>query len=155
MTLFDYFTKALTSRYWQTRVAFYNTFNNNVLEALREQGWNGKYMSAGDMSRCLTAQTKMAYSNIVTRQTQMGEPVTTNWGLTSYADRWLNNVHGVAKFNRALVEAGFEGGSFVVEQDAELARELGYRANEYIFKLTDSDDYGVWSEAALEGLNTQ
>ena len=135
MTLFDYFTKALTSRYWQTRVAFYNTFNLNVLTALREQGWNGKYMSAGDMSRCLTAQTKMAYSNIVTRQTQMGEAVTTNWGLTSYADRWLNNVHGVAKFNAALVEAGFEGGSFVVEKDAELARELGYRANEFLFKL--------------------
>ena len=151
MTLFDYFTKAVTSKYWQTRVAFYNTFNNNVLEALREHG----NMSAGDMSRCLTAQTKMAYSNIVTRQTQMGEAVTTNWGLTSFADRWLNNVKGVAQFNRALVEAGFEGGSFTVEQDAELARELGYRANEYIFKLTDSDDYGVWSEAALEGLNTQ
>ena len=85
----------------------------------------------------------------------MGEAVTTNWGLTSFADRWLNNVKGVAQFNRALVEAGFEGGAFTVEQDAELARELGYRANEYIFKLTDSDDYGVWSEAALEGLNTQ
>jgi hypothetical protein len=135
MTLFDYFTKALTSKYWQTRVAFYNTFNTNVLEALREQGWNGKYMSAGDMSRCLTAQTKMAYSNIVTRQTVAGEDVTTNWGVTSYADRWLNNVHGVAKFNRALVEAGFDKGSFTVEQDAELARELGYRRNEYIFKL--------------------
>jgi hypothetical protein len=135
MTLFDYFTKALTSKYWQTRVAFYNTFNTNVLEALREQGWNGKYMSAGDMSRCLTAQTKMAYSNIVTRQTVAGEDVTTNWGVTSYADRWLNNVHGVAKFNKALVEAGFDKGSFTVEQDAELARELGYRRNEYIFKL--------------------
>ena len=135
MTLFDYFTKALTSKYWQTRVAFYNTFNLNVLEALREQGWNGKYMSAGDMSRCLTAQTKMAYTNIVTRQTQMGEAVTTNWGLTSFADRWLNNVHGVAQFNRALVEAGFEGGSFTVEKDAELARELGYKANEFLFKL--------------------
>ena len=135
MTLFDYFTKALTSKYWQTRVAFYNTFNTNVLEALREQGWNGKYMSAGDMSRCLTAQTKMAYSNIVTRQTVAGEDVTTNWGVTSYADRWLNNVHGVAKFNRALVEAGFDKGSFTVEQDAELAQELGYRRNEYIFKL--------------------
>ena len=135
MTLFDYFTKALTSKYWQTRVAFYNTFNTNVLEALREQGYMGKYMSAGDMSRCLTAQTKMAYSNIVTRQTLAGEDVTTNWGVTSYADRWLNNVHGVAKFNRALVEAGFDKGSFTVEQDAELARELGYRSNEYIFKL--------------------
>ena len=135
MTLFDYFTKAITSKYWQTRVAFYNTFNTNVLEALREQGWNGKYMSAGDMSRCLTAQTKMAYSNIVTRQTVAGEDVTTNWGVTSYADRWLNNVHGVAKFNAALVEAGFDKGSFTVEQDAELARELGYRRNEYIFKL--------------------
>ena len=135
MTLFDYFTKALTSRYWQTRVAFYNTFNNNVLTALREQGWNGKYMSAGDMSRCLTAQTKMAYNNIVTRQTQAGEPVTTNWGVTSFADRWLNNVKGVAQFNKALVEAGFEGGAFTVEQDSTLARELGYRADEYIFKL--------------------
>ena len=135
MTLFDYFTKALTSKYWQTRVAFYNTFNTNVLEALREQGYRGKYMSAGDMSRCLTAQTKMAYSNIVTRQTVAGEDVTTNWGVTSYADRWLNNVHGVAKFNKALVEAGFDKGSFTVEQDAELARELGYRSNEYIFKL--------------------
>ena len=135
MTLFDYFTKALTSKYWQTRVAFYNTFNTNVLEALREQGWNGKYMSAGDMSRCLTAQTKMAYSNIVTRQTVAGEDVTTNWGVTSYADRWLNNVKGVAQFNKALTEAGFDKGSFTVEQDAELARELGYRRNEYIFKL--------------------
>ena len=135
MTLFDYFTKALTSKYWQTRVQFYNVFNNNVLDALREQGWNGKYMSAGDMSRCLTAQTKMAYSNIVTRQTEAGEHVTTNWTVTSYADRWLNNVHGVAKFNRALVEAGFDKGSFTVEQDSTLARELGYRANEYIFKL--------------------
>ena len=135
MTLFDYFTKALTSKYWQTRVAFYNVFNNNVLEALREQGWNGKYMSAGDMSRCLTAQTKMAYSNIVTRQTEAGEYVTTNWTVTSYADRWLNNVHGVAQFNKALVEAGFDKGSFTVEQDSVLARELGYRANEYLFKL--------------------
>ena len=135
MTLFDYFTKALTSKYWQTRVAFYNTFNNNVLTALREQGWNGKYMSAGDMSRCLTAQTKMAYNKIVTRQTQAGEYVTTNWGVTSFADRWLNNVKGVAQFNKALVEAGFEGGAFTVEQDSTLARELGYRANEYIFKL--------------------
>ena len=44
-------------------------------------------------------------------------------------------MHGVAKFNKALVEAGFEGGSFVVEKDAELARELGYRANEFLFKL--------------------
>jgi len=135
MTLFDYFTKALTSKYWQTRVAFYNVFNNNVLDALREQGWQGKYMSAGDMSRCLTAQTKMAYSNIVTRQTEAGEYVTTNWTVTSYADRWLNNVHGVAQFNKALVEAGFDKGSFTVEQDSELARELGYRANEYLFKL--------------------
>ena len=135
MTLFDYFTKALTSKYWQTRVAFYNVFNNNVLDALREQGWQGKYMSAGDMSRCLTAQTKMAYSNIVTRQTEAGEYVTTNWTVTSYADRWLNNVHGVAQFNKALVEAGFDKGSFTVEQDSTLARELGYRANEYIFKL--------------------
>ena len=135
MTLFDYFTKALTSKYWQTRVAFYNVFNNNVLDALREQGWQGKYMSAGDMSRCLTAQTKMAYSNIVTRQTQAGEYVTTNWTVTSYADRWLNNVHGVAQFNKALVEAGFDKGSFTVEQDSVLARELGYRANEYLFKL--------------------
>ena len=135
MNLFDYFTKALTSKYWQTRVAFYNTFNNNVLTALREQGWNGKYMSAGDMSRCLTAQTKMAYNKIVTRQTQAGEYVTTNWGVTSFADRWLNNVKGVAQFNKALVEAGFEGGAFTVEQDSTLARELGYRANEYIFKL--------------------
>ena len=135
MTLFDYFTKALTSKYWQTRVAFYNTFNNNVLDALREQGWQGKYMSAGDMSRCLTAQTKMAYSNIVTRQTEAGEYVTTNWTVTSYADRWLNNVHGVAQFNKALVEAGFDKGSFTVEQDSTLARELGYRANEYLFKL--------------------
>jgi len=135
MTLFDYFTKALTSKYWQTRVAFYNTFNNNVLDALREQGWQGKYMSAGDMSRCLTAQTKMAYSNIVTRQTQAGEYVTTNWTVTSYADRWLNNVHGVAQFNKALTEAGFDKGSFTVEQDSVLARELGYRANEYLFKL--------------------
>ena len=135
MTLFDYFTKVLTSKYWQTRVAFYNTFNNNVLDALREQGWQGKYMSAGDMSRCLTAQTKMAYSNIVTRQTEAGEYVTTNWTVTSYADRWLNNVHGVAQFNKALVEAGFDKGSFTVEQDSVLARELGYRANEYLFKL--------------------
>ena len=135
MTLFDYFTKALTSKYWQTRVAFYNTFNNNVLDALREQGWQGKYMSAGDMSRCLTAQTKMAYSNIVTRQTEAGEYVTTNWTVTSYADRWLNNVHGVAQFNKALVEAGFDKGSFTVEQDSVLARELGYGANEYLFKL--------------------
>ena len=135
MTLFDYFTKALTSKYWQTRVQFYNVFNNNVIEALQECGWNGKYMSAGDMSRCLTAQTKMAYSNIVTAQTQAGEYVTTNWTVTSYADRWLNNVHGVAKFNAALVEAGFDKGSFTVEQDSTLARELGYRANEYIFKL--------------------
>ena len=135
MTLFDYFTKALTSKYWQTRVAFYNTFNNNVLDALREQGWQGKYMSAGDMSRCLTAQTKMAYSNIVTRQTEAGEYVTTNWTVTSYADRWLNNVHGVAQFNKALTEAGFDKGSFTVEQDSVLARELGYRANEYLFKL--------------------
>ena len=135
MTLFDYFTKALTSKYWQTRVAFYNVFNNNVLDALREQGWQGKYMSAGDMSRCLTAQTKMAYSNIVTRQTEAGEYVTTNWTVTSYADRWLNNVHGVAQFNKALVEAGFDKGSFTVEQDSALARELGYRANEYLFKL--------------------
>ena len=135
MTIFEYFTKALASKYWQTRVAFYNTFNTNVLTALREQGWNGKYMSAGDMSRCLTAQTKMAYSNIVTRQTRAGEDITTNWGVTSYADRWLNNVHGVAKFNKALTEAGYEGGSFTVEKDAELARELGYRANEYLFKL--------------------
>mgnify|MGYP003137543459 FL=1 len=135
MTLFDYFTKALTSKYWQTRVAFYNVFNNNVLDALREQGWQGKYMSAGDMSRCLTAQTKMAYSNIVTRQTEAGEYVTTNWTVTSYADRWLNNVHGVAQFNKALVEAGFDKGSFTVEQDSTLARELGYRANEYLFKL--------------------
>ena len=135
MTLFDYFTKALTSKYWQTRVAFYNVFNNNVLDALREQGWQGKYMSAGDMSRCLTAQTKMAYSNIVTRQTEAGEYVTTNWTVTSYADRWLNNVHGVAQFNKALVEAGFDKGSFTVEQDSELAREVGYRANEYLFKL--------------------
>ena len=135
MTLFDYFTKALTSKYWQTRVAFYNVFNNNVLDALREQGWQGKYMSAGDMSRCLTAQTKMAYSNIVTRQTEAGEYVTTNWTVTSYADRWLNNVHGVAQFNKALTEAGFDKGSFTVEQDSTLARELGYRANEYLFKL--------------------
>ena len=135
MSIFEYFTKALASKYWQTRVQFYNVFNTNVIEALTEQGWNGRYMSAGDMSRCLTAQTKMAYSNIVTRQTEAGEPVTTNWGLTSYADRWLNNVHGVAKFNKALVEAGYEGDSFTVEQDAELARELGYKANEFIFKL--------------------
>ena len=135
MTIFEYFTKALASKYWQTRVQFYNTFNTNVLTALREQGWNGKYMSAGDMSRCLTAQTKMAYSNIVTRQTRAGEDITTNWGVTSYHYRWLNNVHGVSKFNKALVEAGYEGGSFTVEKDAELARELGYRANEFLFKL--------------------
>lgn len=135
MTIFEYFTKALTSKYWQTRVAFYNTFNNNVLTALREQGWNGKYMSAGDMSRCLTAQTKMAYSNIAVGTYRDGTHRTTIWGLTSYADRWLNNVHGVAQFNKALVEAGFEGGSFTVEKDAELARELGYRANEFLFKL--------------------
>ena len=135
LTLFDYFTKAIGSKYWQTRVAFYNAFNTNVIAALSEQGWAGKYMSAGDMSRCLTAQTKMAYSNIVTAQTQAGEYVTTNWAVTDYADRWLNNVHGVAQFNKALVEAGYGAGSFTVEQDAELARRLGYRANEYLFKL--------------------
>lgn len=131
MTLFDYFTKAITSKYWQTRLAFYTVFNANVLDALREHG----NMSAGDMSRCLTMQTKVAYTNIVTGQTQMGEDVTTNWTVTSFADRWLNNVHGVAQFNKALVEAGFDAGAFTVEQDARLARQLGYRSNEYIFKL--------------------
>jgi hypothetical protein len=131
MTLFDYFTKAITSKYWQTRLAFYTVFNANVLDALREHG----NMSAGDMSRCLTMQTKVAYTNIVTGQTQAGEDVTTNWTVTSFADRWLNNVHGVAQFNKALVEAGFDAGAFTVEQDALLARQLGYRSNEYIFKL--------------------
>ena len=138
MTLFDYFTKALTSKYWQTRVAFYNTFNNNVLTALREQGWNGKYMSAGDMSRCLTMQTKVAYNKIAVGTYNDGTDRTMNWGVHSYADRWLNNVHSVAKFNKALVEAGFEGGAFTVEKDAELARELGYRKNEFLFKLVEA-----------------
>jgi len=135
MTIFDYFTKALTSKYWQTRVAFYNVFNNNVIQALQECGWNGKYMSAGDMSRCLTQATHNAYGKLVTGKTTAGEDRTTNWSVTDFADRWLNNVHGVAQFNRALVEAGYGGGSFTVEKDAELARELGYKANEFLFKL--------------------
>mgnify|MGYP001255842020 CR=1 FL=1 len=125
MHILDYITKAMNSRYWHTRVQFYIEFNGNVLTALREQGWNGKYMSAGDMSRSLTQETINRYEKIGTGY----------WGLTSYADRWLNNVKGIAKFNRALTEAGFKGGSFSVVKDSELAKQLGYRRNEYIFKL--------------------
>ena len=135
MTLLDYFTKAINNTYWATRVRFYREFNSNVLRALREQGYMGAYMSAGDMSRCLTQATHTAYGKLVTGKTTAGEDRTTNWSVTDFADRWLNNVHGVAKFNAALVEAGFDGGSFTVEKDAELARELGYRANEFLFKL--------------------
>ena len=135
MTLLDYFTKAINNTYWATRVRFYREFNSNVLTALREQGYMGAYMSAGDMSRCLTQATHNAYGKLVTRKSTAGEDLTTNWMVTDFADRWLNNVHGVAKFNAALCEAGFDGGSFTVEKDAELARELGYRANEFLFKL--------------------
>ena len=157
MHILDYITKAMNSRYWHTRVQFYIEFNGNVLNALREQGWNGKYMSAGDMSRCLTQETINRYFKIATDTYRDGTDRTMYWGLTSFADRWLNNVKGIAKFNRALTEAGFKGGSFTVEKDAELAHELGYRRNEYLFKLADTEDdteeeYGVWSEAALEGL---
>ena len=53
MHILEYITKAMNSRYWHTRVQFYVEFNGNVLNALREQGWNGKYMSAGDMSLSL------------------------------------------------------------------------------------------------------
>ena len=135
MTLLDYFTKAINNTYWATRVRFYREFNSNVLTALREQGYMGAYMSAGDMSRCLTQATHTAYGKLVTRKSTAGEDLTTNWSVTDFADRWLNNVHGVAKFNKALCEAGFDGGSFTVEKDAELARELGYKANEFLFKL--------------------
>ena len=135
MTLLDYFTKAINNTYWATRVRFYREFNSNVLRALREQGYMGAYMSAGDMSRCLTSATHNAYGKLVTGKTTAGEDRTTNWSVTDFADRWLNNVHGVAQFNRALVEAGYGGGSFTVEKDAELARELGYKANEFLFKL--------------------
>ena len=135
MTLLDYFTKAINNTYWATRVRFYREFNSNVLRALREQGYVGKYMSAGDMSRCLTQATHNAYGKLVTGKTTAGEDRTTNWSVTDFADRWLNNVHGVAKFNKALCEAGYSGGSFTVEKDAELARELGYKANEFLFKL--------------------
>ena len=135
MHILDYITKAMNSRYWHTRVQFYIEFNGNVLTALREQGWNGKYMSAGDMSRCLTQETINRYFKIATDTYRDGTDRTMYWGLTSFADRWLNNVKGVAKFNRALTEAGFKGGSFSVVKDSELAKQLGYRRNEYIFKL--------------------
>jgi len=135
MTLLDYFSKAISNTYWATRVRFYREFNSNVLTALREQGHAGKYMSAGDMSRCLTQATHNAYGKLVTGKTLAGEELTTNWLVTSFADRWLNNVKGVAKFNKALVEAGYTGGRFTVVQDSKLARDLGYRHNEYIFKL--------------------
>ena len=135
MTLLDYFSKAISNTYWATRVRFYREFNSNVLTALREQGYRGKYMSAGDMSRCLTQATHNAYGKLVTGKTQAGEELTTNWQVTSFADRWLNNVKGVAKFNKALTEAGYTGGRFTVVQDGKLARDLGYRRNEYIFKL--------------------
>ena len=157
MHILEYITKAMNSRYWHTRVQFYIEFNGNVLNALREQGWNGKYMSAGDMSRCLTQETKNLYGKIAIGTYKDGTDRTMDWGVHSFADRWLNNVKGIAKFNRALTESGYTGGSFTVEKDAELARELGYRSNEYLFKLADTEDdteeqYGVWSEAALEGL---
>ena len=122
MHILDYITKAMNSRNWHTRVQFYIEFNGNVLTALRN---SGGYLSAGDMSRSLTQETINRYEKIGTGY----------WGLTSYADRWLNNVKGVAKFNRALTEAGFKGGSFSVVKDSELAKQLGYRRNEYIFKL--------------------
>jgi len=135
MTLLDYFSKAINNTYWATRVRFYREFNSNVLTALREQGHRGMYMSAGDMSRCLTQATHNAYGKLVTGKTVAGEDVTTNWQVTSFADRWLNNVKGVEKFNRALCEAGYTGGRFTVVQDSKLAQNLGYRNNEYIFKL--------------------
>jgi len=135
MTLLDYFSKAINNTYWATRVRFYREFNHNVLTALREQGHRGKYMSAGDMSRCLTSATHRAYGKLVTGKTPAGEDITTNWEVTDFADRWLNNVKGVAQFNRALCEAGYSGGRFAVVQDGVLARDLGYRSNEYIFKL--------------------
>ena len=135
MHILDYITKAMNSRYWHTRVQFYIEFNGNVLNALREQGWNGKYMSAGDMSRCLTQETRNRYGKIAVGTYKDGTDRTSDWCVDSYADRWLNNVKGVAKFNRALTEAGFKGGSFSVVKDSELAKQLGYRRNEYIFKL--------------------
>jgi len=135
MTLLDYFSKAISNTYWATRVRFYREFNSNVLTALREQGHRGMYMSAGDMSRCLTKATHRAYHKLVTGKTPAGEDLTTNWSVDSFADRWLNNVKGVEKFNRALCEAGYTGGRFTVVQDGVLARDLGYRRNEYIFKL--------------------
>tara|TARA_Y100000004_G_C8824942_1_gene373605 strand:+ start:138 stop:557 length:420 start_codon:yes stop_codon:yes gene_type:complete len=138
MHILEYITKAMNSRYWHTRVQFYVEFNSNVLTALREQGWNGKYMSAGDMSRCLTQETKNLYSKIAIGTYNDGTDRTMNWGVHSFADRWLNNVKGIAKFNRALTESGYTGGSFVVEKDAELARELGYRKNEFLFKLVEA-----------------
>jgi hypothetical protein len=135
MTLLDYFSKAISNTYWATRVRFYREFNSNVLTALREQGHMGKYMSAGDMSRCLTQATHRAYHKLVTGKTISGEDLTTDWSVDSFADRWLNNVKGVAQFNKALCEAGYTGGRFTVVQDGVLARDLGYRRNEYIFKL--------------------
>lgn len=135
MTIFDYFTKAIGSRYWQTRLAFYTEFNHNVIDNLLAYGHAGRVLSAGDMKRQLRQKTLDRYREIVTGETPSGLPVTTNWSLTDFADRWLNNVRGVAQFNQALTEAGYSGGSYVVEQDAELARQLGYRANEYLFKL--------------------
>ena len=135
MTILDYFSKAISNTYWATRVRFYREFNSNVISALREEGYRGMYMSAGDMSRCLTRATHNAYGKLVTGKTTSGEDVTTDWQVNSFADRWLNNVKGVAQFNKALCEAGYSGGRFTVVQDGKLARDLGYRRNEYIFKL--------------------
>ena len=80
MHILEYITKAMNSRYWHTRVQFYVEFNGNVLNALREQGWNGKYMSAGDMSRCLTQETKNLYSKIAIGTYKDGRQ---NYGLGS------------------------------------------------------------------------
>ena len=73
MHILEYITKAMNSRYWHTRVQFYIEFNGNVLNALREQGWNGKYMSAGDMSRCLTQETKNVITELLLALTKTAQ----------------------------------------------------------------------------------
>ena len=70
MHIIDYITKAMNSRYWHTRVQFYVEFNGNVLTALREQGWNGKYMSAGDM-KLKNVITELQLAHTKTAQTEL------------------------------------------------------------------------------------
>ena len=126
MTILDYLTKAITHTYWKHRVNFYTEFNYNVIDNLMAYGHGGRVLSAGDMKRMLRKKTLKAYDKIVAG----------NVGLTEYADRWLNNVHGVAQFNKALNDSGeFYGGAFTVVKDEQLAKQYGYRSTEWLFVL--------------------